>query len=241
MINFRFEKYDTISSTNDFLLEKLDEGIIDKDIIVVAREQTDGHGTKGKNFISVKDKGIYFSFLHFYNDINELSFITQKVAVAVYKTFKTIFDMELSIKWVNDLYYNDKKICGIFCKNKIKDKAVIIGIGIDLFKNENIDESIKDIAGYIFKDKYELLDILDTNAKLNKESCVYKNIYNDFKTLKLEGIEINDQNLWEADHLVIDIVMNIYDLLNKNGLPDIYVEKNIIKDKRIYEDCNLEC
>lgn len=241
MINFQFEKLDTVSSTNDYLACELEKGLITKDKILIAREQSSGHGAKGKDFISKKDVGIYFSFLHLYEDIDELKFITQKAAVAVYQTFKQIFNIELKIKWINDLYFNDKKICGILCKNIIKDKACIIGIGIDLFENKDIDHSIKDIAGYIFKDKYDLLDALSKNKGFNAEACLYKNVYNDFKTLKIPGIEINDQNLWEADHIVVEIVMHIYALLKNRGLPDIYVEKNIVKDKKIYEDCDLEC
>lgn len=241
MLNFQFEKVDTITSTNDYLVDELSKGAITKDKILIAREQTKGHGTKGTSFISKKDLGIYFSFLHLYDDIEELKFITQKAAVAVYKTFKQIFGIELSIKWINDLYYNDKKVCGILCKNIVRDKACIIGIGIDLFEDKDIDKSIKDIAGYIFKDKYELLDVLSENKNISTLSCLGKNIYDDFKTLKLPDIIINDQNLWEADHIVVEIVMHIYALIKTKGLPDLYIEKNIIKDKKIYEDCDLEC
>ena len=245
MINFIFEKIDSVDSTNDYLTRELETGKIGKDKILVSKHQTNGHGAKGHSFISDKNVGIYFTLLHFYKDKIELKYITQKSAVAIYEVFKSIFNIELSIKWVNDLYYNGKKVCGILCRNLIKYNAVIIGIGIDLFKNENINDEIKDIAGYIFKDKYELIERLDNNTKLSRESCTYKNIYSDFKSLKAkfekDGIIIDDKDLWEPDQLVIDIIMNIYNLLDKEGLPKLYIEKNIIKDERVYEDCDLEC
>ena len=241
MINFLFEKLDMVDSTNDYLVREVDFGKINKDKILIARMQTNGHGLSDKTFISPENVGIYFSFLHFYNDMSELKFITQKAAVAVYKTFKEIFDIELSIKWVNDLFYNNKKVCGILCKNLIKHKACLVGIGIDLFKNENIDKSIKDIAGYIFEDKKDLIDKLENNKNLSDDNCIKKNIYEDFKSLKLPDIEIDDRGLWEADQLVIQIVMHIYTLIKIEGLPKLYIEKNIIKDKKIYEDCDLEC
>lgn len=159
----------------------------------------------------------------------------------MYSVFKEIFDIEFKIKWVNDLYYNDKKVCGILCRNLIRNKAVIIGIGIDLFENINLDESLKDIAGYIFKDKNELLKILNNNKLLSKESCIYKNIYEDFKSMVIPGIDIGDKYLWEPDSLVVNIAERIYALMKIEGLPKLYIEKNIIKDKKIYEDCNLEC
>lgn len=241
MINFLFEKLDSVDSTNDYLIREVENGKVTKDKILITRHQTNGHGSNGRTFISDDNVGIYFTLLHFYESDTELKFITQKAAVAVYQFFKNTFDMELKIKWVNDLYYNDKKVCGILCRNLIKYKAVIIGIGIDLFENKNINDEIKDIAGYIFKDKKDLIAKLDDNKKLSKESCTYKNLFMDFKSLEIEGIVIDDSTLWEPDQIVIDIVQLIYSLIKIEGLPQLYIEKNIIKDKKIYEDCNLEC
>lgn len=241
MINFKFEKLDVVDSTNDYLTRELESGMLTKDKILVTKHQTNGHGTKGKSFVSDKDKGIYLTLLHFYEDEKELKFITQKAAVAVYKTFYEIFGIDLSIKWVNDLYYRDKKVCGILCRNLIKYKAVIIGIGIDLFENKNMSDDIKDIAGYIFKDKKDLVETLKKDTKYPIDSCTVRNIIEDFKSLEIEGIVIDDLALWEPDQLAIEITMRIYELIKKEGLPQIYIDKNIIKDKVIYEDCNLEC
>lgn len=241
MINFLFEKLDTVDSTNDYLTREVESGKVNKDKILIAKHQTNGHGSNGRSFISDDNVGIYFTLLHFYDDDSELKFITQKAAVAVYKVFKHTFDIELKIKWVNDLYYNDKKVCGILCRNLIKYKAVVIGIGIDLFENKNLNEEIKDIAGYIFKNKKDLIATLDSNTKLSKGSCTYKNVYTDFKSLDIDGLVIDDSMLWEPDQIVIDIVQYIYSLIKIEGLPQLYIEKNIIKDKKIYEDCNLEC
>lgn len=241
MINFKFEKLDSVDSTNDYITREVDSGILTKDKILVTKHQTDGHGSKGRKFISTKDVGIYFTLLHFYDDEKELKYITQKVAVAVYKTFYEVFGIELSIKWINDLYYKDKKVCGILCRNLIKHKAVIIGVGIDLFKNDSIDDEIKDIAGYIFKDKEELVETIKNGTRYPKDSCTVRNIIEDFKSLKIEGIVINDSCLWEPDQITIEIAMRIYELMKVEGLPKLYIEKNIVKDKKIYEDCDLEC
>ena len=241
MINFLLEKIDSVDSTNDYLTREVESGKVNKDKILITKHQVNGHGSNGRTFISDDKVGIYFTLLHFYDDDKELKFITQKAAVAVYQFFKYTFDIELKIKWVNDLYYNDKKVCGILCRNLIKHKAVIVGIGIDLFENQNINDEIKDIAGYIFKNKKDLIFKLNDNVKLSKESCTYKNLYMDFKSIDIEGVVIDDAGLWEPDQIVIDIVQNIYSLIKIEGLPEFYIEKNIIKDKKIYEDCNLEC
>ena len=241
MINFKFEKLETVNSTNDYLVREIEERKLSKDKIVVTKHQTSGHGAKGRSFISDKDVGIYLSLAHFYTDKKEIEFITQKVAVAVYKTFLDIFGIEFKIKWVNDLYYRDKKVCGILCRNLIKQSAVIIGIGIDLFKNPNICDEIKDIAGYIFENKDDLVNTINKKTKYPKDSCTVRNIIEDFKSLKIEGIVIEDGALWEPDQITIEIVMRIYEMLKFEGLPKLYVEKNIVKDERVYEDCDLEC
>ena len=229
MRKYVFEKLATVDSTNDYLTREVDSGKIKTDKLLVARKQTNGHGQNDRKFISDDNVGIYFTLLHFYEDESELKFITQKVAVAVYTYFKNVFDIEFQIKWVNDLYYNSKKVCGILCRNLIKHKAVIIGIGIDLFENENINEEIKDIAGYIFKNKNELIEKLENNV--SNDNINYKKLYEDFE---------NDTQ-WEPDSIVDGIVQNIYELIKTQGLPQLYVDKNIIKDKRVYEDFNLEC
>ena len=231
MTKYFVDIVDTIDSTNDALTRKLNEGQITSDCILIARSQTNGHGTNGRSFISDGGVGIYFTYLHFYKEDKELSFITQKVAVAVYKFFYEVFNIELAIKWVNDLYYNDKKICGILCRNLIKHKAVIVGVGIDLFKNANIDESIKDIAGYIFKDSTQLLECLKGENLDDKFKNERLNVFNDFA----------NGNIWNPTSMVSGIVDRLIESMGESGLPKLYIEKNIIKDKKINEDCNLEC
>ena len=236
MNNYIIEKINSIDSTNDELTREIDDGILNCDKVLIARKQTNGHGAHGKKFISDNYVGIYFTLLHFYNNTNELKYITQKAAVAIYNTFNEIFGIDLSIKWINDLYYEQKKIAGILCRNLIKHNAVIIGIGIDLFYNINIDDRIKDIAGYVFKDIDELLNAIN-NKLLSENLILFNSINNDFKNKRI----YDDDNIWHPDSIVKSIVDNIYKLIEIDELPKIYVEKNICKDLKVYEDCVLEC
>ena len=163
--------FDTIDSTNDYLYERLNS--IKNDTLAVAREQTNGHGTNERNFISKKDVGIYFSLLINYNDEREIKYITEKVAVSIYRVLKDKYNIETKIKWINDIYLNNKKVCGILCKNSIYHKKVIIGVGIDLYKDENLDNDIKDIAGYIFDKKIDELELVKYIVE-----DIYKNLNN---------------------------------------------------------------
>jgi BirA family biotin operon repressor/biotin-[acetyl-CoA-carboxylase] ligase len=109
--------------------------------IFVANSQTAGKGRLGRSFFSPKDCGIYLSiifetdFLEYENDV---TLITPKVAVSVCKTLEKFGCKDCKIKWVNDIFINEKKVCGILTEGilsnsqKGKINPAIIGIGINL-------------------------------------------------------------------------------------------------------------
>ena len=151
------EVFDTISSTNDYLLRK--EKNKNKDIkICIAEEQTKGRGRRGKSWISPKFKNIYFS-LNSYLKKEDLSGLSIAVALSVSKVLTKINVTSL-IKWPNDLLVEDKKICGILIETaKVGELTkVVIGIGI----NVNMEHS-------------ELIDQEWTSIKLEKKQSVDRN------------------------------------------------------------------
>tara|TARA_B100000214_G_scaffold208276_1_gene151059 strand:+ start:505 stop:1410 length:906 start_codon:yes stop_codon:yes gene_type:complete len=151
------EVFDTISSTNDYLLRK--EKNKNKDIkICIAEEQTKGRGRRGKSWISPKFKNIYFS-LNSYLKKEDLSGLSIAVALSVSKVLTKINVMSL-IKWPNDLLVGNKKICGILIETaKVGELTkVVIGIGI----NVNMEYS-------------ELIDQEWTSIKLEKKQSVDRN------------------------------------------------------------------
>ena len=151
------EVFDTISSTNDYLLRK--EKNKNKDIkICIAEEQTKGRGRRGKSWISPKFKNIYFS-LSSYLEKEDLSGLSIAVALSVSKVLTKINVMSL-IKWPNDLLVGNKKICGILIETaKVGELTkVVIGIGI----NVNMEYS-------------ELIDQEWTSIKLEKKQSVDRN------------------------------------------------------------------
>ena len=155
--NVVLEVFDTISSTNDYLLRK--EKNKNKDIkICVAEEQTKGRGRRGKSWISPKYKNIYFS-LNSYLKKEDLSGLSIAVALSVSEVLNKINVMSL-IKWPNDLLVGNKKICGILIETaKVGELTkVVIGIGI----NVNMEYS-------------ELIDQEWTSIKLEKKQSVDRN------------------------------------------------------------------
>lgn len=121
-----------IPSTNDYAKEKRAEG---RDLIVTAKRQTGGRGTKGRSFVS-DEGGVYLTTLRFYEDFPaKRSFeIMASAAVAVCKTLE-YFGAKPAIKWANDIHVNGKKICGILTENTFSGERIsasVIGIGLNV-------------------------------------------------------------------------------------------------------------
>lgn len=116
--------------------------------------QSGGRGRQGHSFYSPKGMGIYFSILTRPKESsgNALT-ITTHAAVAVVRAVKELYDISLSIKWVNDLFLNGKKVCGILAEGKFCRalEYCIMGIGINLFTPEGgYPAEIREIAGSLF-------------------------------------------------------------------------------------------
>ncbi len=139
--------------------------------VFVAEEQTNGRGRLGRSFYSPKEAGIYMSVLVDAKDIkNDIQMITIGTAVAVCDAIKEVCDIDLGIKWVNDLYKNGRKVCGILAEAVCNDENgaiedIVIGIGINC-KNVGFPDDIKDIAGTL--DSADTLKNIDRNRLIGK-------------------------------------------------------------------------
>lgn len=106
-------------------------------LAVIADGQTGGRGRKGRMFLSEKGEGVYFSVL-LKPDASrcDVRFLTVCAAVAVSGAIESVCDIRADIKWVNDIYCNGKKICGILAELVSAgvpqtQAAVIVGIGVN--------------------------------------------------------------------------------------------------------------
>ncbi len=129
--------YKTIDSTNMEVKRRALEGA-DEGLLVVAEEQTSGRGRRGRDFYSPAGTGIYMSIL--FRPAPEKSKdvvrITTAASVAICRAIMDVLGQEPQIKWVNDVYLRDKKVCGILTE-AVSDfesgriDTVIVGIGIN--------------------------------------------------------------------------------------------------------------
>lgn len=138
---FTFINLDETDSTNNYLKRNL-ENLSDL-TVVTAEFQTAGRGRMGKSFCSPRGTGAYFSLLLKNNISVEISkYLTVMAAVAVLEELKTVTDRDVKIKWVNDVYIDGKKVCGILTEGAVNPQKdtlnyAVIGIGINLKIPEN--------------------------------------------------------------------------------------------------------
>lgn len=147
--------YDTLKSSN-LTAKELAEGGCDEFTTVIAKSQTNGKGRLGRSFISNSENGLYMSIvLKPTASPDQCANITTMAAVAVLEAIKETSNTVPTIKWINDIYINDKKVCGILTEASFdshKLNYAIVGIGINITPPKNsFDNSIKDIATSIFE------------------------------------------------------------------------------------------
>ncbi|MBR4891458.1 MAG: biotin--[Clostridia bacterium] len=152
--------FDELDSTNNYLKKIGSQGEKENQL-VIAQSQTNGRGRMGRTFYSPDGTGIYFSLLlHPEFSAEKSLLLTVMAAVSVAETVMKYNSNDVKIKWVNDIYIDGKKVCGILTEgsinaNKKLDYAVV-GIGINVIAPENgFPDDIQDTATSIFPGKTE--------------------------------------------------------------------------------------
>lgn len=151
-----------VDSTNKYLKEKAVGGA-KEGTVVIADTQTGGRGRFTRKFYSPSGCGIYMSILLKPQiPAKDAVLITSAAAVAVAESCEALCGKKAQIKWVNDVYIEEKKVCGILTEGSIKPDGnfdfAVLGIGINAFSPEGgFDDEIKDIAGAVFNEKTENL------------------------------------------------------------------------------------
>ena len=137
-------------STNRVAKELAKEGV-PEGTLVVAERQTNGKGRLGRSFFS-PEGGIYMSMvLRPQIPAEDALLVTTCAAVAVSRAIESISGCTTGIKWVNDIFVNGRKVCGILAEAGLSGERecpdyVILGIGINV-KKQSVPEELKDIVG----------------------------------------------------------------------------------------------
>jgi len=141
------ETHTTLTSTAELAEKYILENKYNEHFLIIAETQTHGRGRKGNAWHSSKG-GLYFNLV-----INHLS--TQKaftlfIGYCILKTLNTLTKTDLfRIKWPNDIYLLDKKVCGLICSQFTQQNRTSIGIGINVGTPFMVSESYNNISNLL--------------------------------------------------------------------------------------------
>lgn len=171
---------DMIPSTNTALKALAAKGI-PEGTVLATEHQTMGRGRLGKRFYSPAGCGLYFSLLLRPKiPPEQCVFITVAAAVAVRRAMSKLFSIETQIKWVNDIYYGNKKFCGILTEAAISPNGqlayAVLGIGLNLLPPPD---------GYPEEFAYKTTNLTEMGLTLSDDirSLLLSEILNEFRAL----------------------------------------------------------
>lgn len=228
---FNFINFNEIDSTNNYV--KRNHNNLTDLTVVSADLQTAGKGRLGKSFYSPKGTGAYFSLLLKNNISSEKSkYLTVMAAVAAAEEIASVTSRDVKIKWVNDIYIDGKKVCGILTEGSVNPQScefdyAVIGIGINLTSPQNdFPDELRTIADSVFgkacteEQKTSLINgVLCRFYKIfNGDDKTFIERYRKFSFLDGKKINIIKENQTEsATALYIDENCNLKVKKDKTG------------------------
>lgn len=132
------EVREEVTSTNNVLRELAHAGAPEGHVLV-AQRQTAGRGRRDHSFFSPPDSGLYLSFLLRPRlSAQDSLLLTTCAAVATAFAIEDCAGVPAQIKWVNDVFCRDKKVCGILTEGEVDLETgglqyAVVGIGVNLY------------------------------------------------------------------------------------------------------------
>lgn len=124
------------NSTNNYLQSLCSKQKMEELTVVIADFQTSGRGQRGNSWESDSGKNLLFSTVIFpeFLEARRQFLISQIISLAIKEELDT-YTTDISIKWPNDIYWKEKKICGMLIENDLMGRNIsqsIAGIGINI-------------------------------------------------------------------------------------------------------------
>jgi BirA family transcriptional regulator, biotin operon repressor / biotin---[acetyl-CoA-carboxylase] ligase len=156
-------------STNSFALKLCQQSPLTADgTVVITSNQTAGRGQRGSTWQSEPGMNLTFSviFKPAFLSVNHLFYLNVFSALAIRDYLTAKGCPEVLIKWPNDIYVNNKKLCGMLVENQLKGNELscaVIGFGLNLNQQQfevDIASSLSLILGHPFDLQTELEMVL---------------------------------------------------------------------------------
>lgn len=134
--SFTFIRLEETTSTSSYLKQLCREEKVKEWTVVTARYQSAGYGQRGNGWEAEADKNLLFSVLLRPRFLlaREQFLLSQIVSLSIKEELDSFAD-GFSIKWPNDIYWKERKICGILIENNLSGIQIeesIAGIGVNI-------------------------------------------------------------------------------------------------------------
>ena len=156
----QFDVLYEVDSTNRYLNNKSVDGAA-SGYLVLAEQQTDGKGRRGRTWVSPFASNLYLSLLwRFQYGPAHLACLSLFIAVAIVRALNKVGAKDVGVKWPNDIYWHNKKLAGILLEMRGEfsgPSAVVIGVGINVAMSsaskdaEKIDQPWVDVETILGK------------------------------------------------------------------------------------------
>ena len=156
----QLEIFFDIDSTNRYLNNKSVDGAA-SGYLVLAEQQTNGKGRRGRTWVSPFASNLYLSLLwRFQYGPSHLGCLSLFIAVAIVRALNKVGAKGVGVKWPNDIYWKNKKLAGILLEMRGEfsgPSAVVIGVGINIAMSsvskeaEKIDQPWVDVETIVGK------------------------------------------------------------------------------------------
>lgn len=160
-------------STNRYLTQLCNQEQVAEYTTVRADYQTAGKGQRGNTWESERGRNLMFSFVLYptFLKASRQFLLSQLTALAVQETLDP-WTEDIRIKWPNDIYWKEKKICGMLIENELSANSIarsIVGIGLNINQDDFRSDapnpiSLKQITGQEH-DRTEILNGIMTRVK----------------------------------------------------------------------------
>lgn len=181
--------FESLPSTNTWLIQRLQTEILPEGTIVITRNQTDGRGQRGNTWISKPGDSLTMSLLLNPKNLSPTQqfSLSQAISLAIHDLLVYCQIPEPKIKWPNDLMSHEYKIGGVLIENSIRKEAIqysVVGIGLNI--NQTIFPENLDLAT-----SFKLSSGLEFNtSKVIEDLCSYlEKRYLQLHSGKLKEIE----------------------------------------------------
>ena len=193
-------------STNDISAVLISKGDMVNGTIVITDHQTGGRGQGSNEWESEQGENLTFSVVldTSFLPVHKQFYLNMVVCLSLSDLLTEYLRSDILIKWPNDIYFKNKKICGILIQNILKGnhlESSILGIGINV-NQQNFENEIAISLKNITEKWYDLQQVLQTFSEILEE---YYKVLEEGLFGKLRGIYmnrlmwLNEEHVFEAE------------------------------------------